>query len=245
MFSSDPTPPIKRFPLSNTYAIYIDSYHASDTIFINDLARSLTTWHSLGRTGIVLQNPDEAIQRFVESKALDYPIRSEAQRSELAEDIERIVVEANKRIVAQLTESGVAAVGISGADRGTIERDGSTGQIGIRSEWLRSVAQPGVIPVLAPLANEAGATRSVSPGEVLNALIRESGWDVIVFPRNGQFSASSEFRLASDSQNGQDYFYDFDEIGRISHGGRLFLTHPKGLKMAEMEGKWMSRANFE
>jgi hypothetical protein len=224
--------------------LFVDSYHGSDDIFVNDLARSLSKWHELGRSAIIVHNPTEHIQRFLEAKGQVHTTESGSALGEWRDDVQRIVVEANRRIVSQLTEFGVSAVPVSGADRSTITVDSLEGSVNVGVAWLSKLAIPGVVPVLAPIGRMGGSVVSVRAGEVLNSFAQQMDCNVVVFPRRGRFSSSSGFEIDLEGLNGPGVFYDFDEIRRISKSIRLFMTHPKGLKTAKMDGKWVPLSDF-
>jgi acetylglutamate kinase len=88
--------------------------------------------------------------------------------SEADVDIVRMVLSgtANKRLVAALVTAGVRAVGVSGEDDGmleaTIAADGALGRAGLPSNvdasLLRALLAGGWLPVISPVAREAGDT---------------------------------------------------------------------------------------
>lgn len=241
MSDTDQTPEVAKsnFSTDSLYLLYVDAYHAGDSIFMNGVGRALAGWAKLGRRAIIVFNPLEGIQRFVEGRGGTAPSQLAELPIEYWSEASRLIAEATKRVVADLTELGLAAVGINGSDRSTVVVTESDDVV-VQREWLFRLAFGGVVPVLSPLALDDGRIRPIGTGRMMDALAVEAGVPIILFPKGGAGGPVESQDMASNRGFRADLLYDFHEIGQIGGNGRFVLSTPNGLNSAVFGEKWVS-----
>lgn len=151
------------------YVLLLDDYHASDPTFLQSLARVLS--HRGGRLPCILvhgsgERAEEALEaqgilrrRVGGVLAVESPLEHGL--------VERALREVNRGIIAVLTDAVVPCVGVIGSDRGVLRMEGPDLKI-LGVEWIESLTEKGVVPVLACHANEEGSRRT---GEVSMELV--------------------------------------------------------------------------
>lgn len=209
--------------------LFLDSYHCSDPIFLSRLGRGLRAEHR--RAFVIVVGTTE----LMETRAIgrgDYDPSAPGER----EALEGLITELGRRVAASLTEGGVPAVAIRGADRGLVSTSASS--LAVRWDKIESIAATGAVTVFASLANSGNSIVPVSPGNLVDALATASGWPVLVFPKNANCDGTGAFHWALDETEASSY-YDFEEIRRICSPTPVLATHPGCLENAEISGKWL------
>jgi acetylglutamate kinase len=110
----------------------------------------------------------------LEARAFDFEENDGApvaSTREVAELIERAYREANKEIVAVLTEFGVPAVGFQGSDRGLIRSGGGGSEVGT-IDWLERILLSGPVVVVSALGTGESRIVAEPVGTVVGALAR-------------------------------------------------------------------------
>lgn len=138
---------------SFVYLLLLDAYHAGDLLFFQALARALA--RADRPPTLVVHGGGEHTERLFEAEGR-FPAVEEGRLrpADAAERalLERGLREANRTLVAKLTDEMVYAVGVHGADRGllTLGPDGTlrTGRTG----WVAELAARGAVPVCSSLA---------------------------------------------------------------------------------------------
>ena len=87
--------------------------------------------------------------------------------------VERVARESAQRVAATLIDNGVSALVVHGDTRGLLKQDQNRVYVH-QGEWLMSLMQKDVVPVLSPLVQTGGGPLPVSVGGVIHAL--ESYW---------------------------------------------------------------------
>ena len=150
--------------------VYLDPYHLGDPLFLTSFVRDVKA-----HTGplLLVHGGGEEAERALEAQGL-VPERvdgalqvADAQQAAL---VERATRDLNRRIVHELNEAGVAALRLTGADRGLLRKQGD-GTLAVgKSSWLRTLMEQGAVPVLAALIEEGGTVVEADPAAVCVAL---------------------------------------------------------------------------
>lgn len=142
-----------------TYLLYLDDYHAADTLFLQSLARALT--QRANSKIIIIHGSGEHAERLLEAEGI-FRTRSGGVVP-LATPREHAIVDLavrqmNRKLVATLTEAVVSTVGIIGTQRRLFSMHAGRIRAGDVS-WLHSLLHRGVIPVVAAYAREHDSNR--------------------------------------------------------------------------------------
>lgn len=155
-----------------TRFLYLDEQCLEDLLFVDYLARILK---QLAAPLVLVHGSGGRAEQLLEAEG--YVPRREkgvlvVQSAREQMLIERGIRETNQRLVAELSERLVPAVGIQGTDRGLLRRacDGTL-KVG-RVDWLRTLLAQGIWPVLSTLAREHAQAVEVNPAEMLSALAK-------------------------------------------------------------------------
>ncbi len=155
--------------------LLLDPYHFDDALFLRLLARRLAGPGAALRPLFVAHGSGERAERLLESAGYDAVRRDGVLQSTPGEQqrlVERGIRESNQRIVASLTDEGVAAVSIQGCDR-RLFRPESGGLTAVLGDDLLRIAAAGAVPVISMLRAETPAAAvEVSPHEAVPALAR-------------------------------------------------------------------------
>lgn len=172
--------------------IFLDDYHLGDPLFVEGLAQRMGRSPALPRCLLVHGGGEEAV-RALEGEGL-FPEMEEGgvpavEGGAGAAVVERAVRQLNRTIVGTLTDAGVPAVGVHGADRGLL-RAGADGRIEAgRAGWLHALVAQRAVPVVSALVEHAaGPWRLAPPAQVVRALAAsgaEHGLAVVLLARSG------------------------------------------------------------
>lgn len=129
--------------------VYLDAYHLGDPLFFRSFGRDVQMHEG---PMILLHGSGEEAERAFEAKGW---LSAEDRASEAARTVtERVTRDLNRRIVHELNEAGISALGVLGADRGLFRR-AETGQYAIgNARWLHDLAEKGVVPAVGLLATD-------------------------------------------------------------------------------------------
>ncbi|MDX1547497.1 MAG: acetylglutamate kinase [Rhodothermales bacterium] len=171
--------------------IFLDDYHLGDPLFVDGLAQRMGRSPARPRCLLVHGGGEEAV-RALEGEGL-FPEMQDGVPTVAggagAAVVERAVRQLNRTIVGTLTDAGVPAVGVHGADRGLL-RPGADGRIEAgRAGWLHALVAQGGVPVVSALVEPAaGPWRLAPPAQVVRALAEsgaEHGLAVVLLARSG------------------------------------------------------------
>jgi acetylglutamate kinase len=141
------------------FVLYLDDHHAADALFVQSLARSLAR---VGKARFLLvHGSGEHGRQVLEGQGIFRHRVDGILPVETPEEhalVERSLRQLNRKITSILTEAVVSSVGIIGSDRGLLVVDGSNLMVK-RMDWLVSLIEKGVIPVIASYASEANSER--------------------------------------------------------------------------------------
>jgi isopentenyl phosphate kinase len=145
------------------YLLYLDDYHAGDSLFLQSLARALV--RRAGATCLIAHGSGEHAERMLEAEGLFLkrssgllPISTAAEHR----IVERAIEEINRKIVKLLADAVVPAVGIVGNRRRLLTiRNGMVEAPNI--QWVQKLASDSVVPVISAYASDAESDRT---GEV-------------------------------------------------------------------------------
>ena len=151
------------------YLLHLDDYHLDDLLFVQSLGRFMQGTRQ--RVVLVHGSGGEA-ERLLEAAGF-FPARQEGRFAALTAP-ERQLVEAgfrqtNRMLVSRLTDSGVSAVGLHGGDRGLLRWEDGRVKVG-NTQWLRTLATGGAVPVVSALIAGDGGAEPVETEAVLAAL---------------------------------------------------------------------------
>lgn len=162
-------------PISTDVVICIDALAQADLMFWNQLSRAFAPRPGeppLLSPSMLLVGSGERTERAV-GDPLTGPIRKEGslQVTALKTDaFERSIREENKKIVFELTDAGIPAVGYVAGDRNLLVRRDSRLETGNWRIVAKSVAD-GVLPVVSSVAtSENGIWSDVDPVEAAQTL---------------------------------------------------------------------------
>ena len=171
------TPFIFPFALSSGYhssmnieapilLVYLDAYHLGDPLFLRGFAGDVKA--HVGPLILVHGSGEEA-ERALEARGL---LTEEEKNGPAAQQlIERAIRDLNRRIVHELNDAGVPAVGVFGVDRGLLRRSGRRDVEAGTVDWLVALARQGGIPVVGGLVGtSADEFTEADPAQVLVAL---------------------------------------------------------------------------
>lgn len=163
-----------RSPDSPLLLVYLDRYHLGDPLFLQRFAPAVKAHEGplllLHGAGEAAERALEAEGRFVERAGGVLQVEDAAGRAR----VERAARDLNRHVVHALNDAGASAVRLTGTDRGLLKVvDGEVvaGRVG----WLRALADQGVVPVLALLAEAGGVAVEVDPGRALAVLAAAFG----------------------------------------------------------------------
>ena len=147
------------------FVLYLDAYHLGDPLFLTGLARDARARFDAGGSGfVIVHGTGEAGERAVEALGIEPARESGAlvpPTPEAARAAERAGRDLLRQVVHELSEAGVHAVRVTGADRGLVRADGSIG----KASWVGDLARQRAVPVVLSLAPEAsGEVGSGAPG---------------------------------------------------------------------------------
>ncbi|NNF59545.1 MAG: hypothetical protein HKN04_15015 [Rhodothermaceae bacterium] len=149
---------------------YLDPYHLGDPLFLSSFVRDVKA-----HTGplLLVHGGGEEAERALEAQGL-VPERvdgalqvADARQAAL---VERATRDLNRRIVHELNEVGVAAIRLTGADRGVLRRQADGALTAREATWLRMLMEQGAVPVLATMIEDGSGLVEVNPAAVCVAL---------------------------------------------------------------------------
>lgn len=138
------------------YLIYLDTYHLDDLLYLTRLAQVA------GRRGqrplcFFVHGSGGQAERLLEAEGL-FPPRKDGrimvQTEAEAALVERAVRQVNRRIVGELTDQRVHAVGFQGMDRGLLRWDSDGAMEAGALGWLEDLIGKRVVPVLSTLVRD-------------------------------------------------------------------------------------------
>lgn len=184
--------------------IYLDRYHLGDPLFLRGLAHRLGSAEAAGLGALLVHGSGDEAEQVLEAEGAEVVRRGGILAdldSEHAMLVERAVRQTNKRVVATLTEFGVAAVSVQGSDRGVVQIDESGGVRLGPTDWLFALARQRVVPVVSALTKRGDAVLQVDPAKVLVGLAERAAEQ-----------GSAEIRLLA-RERGR---YDESEVARAA-----------------------------
>ena len=217
--------------------LYLDPYFLGDALFLGGFARDLAA-RPPGAPLVVVHGSGEAGERAVE--ALGEPavaergvwaVRSPAARAAVV----RAARELGRSVVHELGEAGVAGVRVAGLDRGLLTWDGAALRAG-RTDWLRTLAEQGGVPVVAALAARDGTAEDADPATAAAVLARALGADAVTALLTGRAPHVEDpdgrvARLPADALGTVRGVPDADALRRIlAAGADVRLTSLAGLR---------------
>jgi len=162
-------------PYEHAFVLYLDDHHAADALFVQSLARSLAR---VSRARFLLvHGSGEHGRQVLEGQGIFrdrvggiLPVETQEEHAL----VERSLRQLNRKITSILNEAVVSTVGIIGSDRGLLVVDGAN-LIVKRIDWLASLVEKGVVPVIASYASEANSGRvgEVALHRTVAALVSE------------------------------------------------------------------------
>lgn len=161
--------------ISTNDVICIDALAQADLMFWNQLSRAFAPRPGeppLLAPAMLLVGSGERAERVV-GDPLTGPVRERGSLqfpAAAADAFERSIREENKKVVFELTDAGIPAVGFVAGDRKLLVRRGATLEAGNWAIVAKSVAD-GVLPVVSSVASsEDGIWFDTDPVEAANAL---------------------------------------------------------------------------
>src|SRR5690606_20558615 len=166
---------MNRPPDSPILLVYLDRYHLGDPLFLQRFAPVVRAHEG---PLVVLHGAGEAAERALEAEGRlvaraggVLQVEDEAGRAL----VERSARDLNRHVVHALNEAGVAALRLTGMDRGLL-RVTEGGEVAVgRVGWLRTLVLQGAVPAVALLAEGAGGAFEVSPDRAVAALAEAFG----------------------------------------------------------------------
>ncbi|MDX1438642.1 MAG: hypothetical protein R3284_01950 [Rubricoccaceae bacterium] len=128
--------------------IYLDAYHLGDPLFLRSFAQDLK--EHVGPVILVHGSGEEA-ERALEANGLLSD--AERQSPEALRIVERAVRDLNRRIVHELNEAAIAAVGILGTDRGLLQQNSSGKLLTRNVNWIADLSFKRGVPVIGSLVS--------------------------------------------------------------------------------------------
>ena len=153
--------------------LYLDDFHASDPLFLQSLGQALARWRRKPAP-IVVHGSAEIAERWLEARGI---LKQREQgivpvgNSEEHRLVERAGRHLNQHIAAIFNETAVPTVAVFGTQRRALVVE--NGRISARNgEWIVSLANQGVVPVLAAFAREetTGKTGEVAVWDAVEAI---------------------------------------------------------------------------
>lgn len=183
------------------YLLYLDRHHLGDDIFMNDLAQRLHQAPPGEPLCLLVHGSGEKVERTLEHQGF-FPERTggvlDVEAPEQVRLVERGMREANRKLVATLTDEVVPAVGIQGVDRNLLQWNAGV-VTAPRVGWVEALVKQRVVPVISALVEhpEDGRVREVSAADAAVALAKafEVVAPVVVF-----FTTSSRPGLAGTTE---------------------------------------------
>jgi acetylglutamate kinase len=163
--------------------IALDRYHLGDPLFARQLARAL---RGASAPLLLVHDSGEEGERALEALGVRPERRGGALVAETAEQqalVERAVRETGRAVAHELTEEGVPAVRLTGAERGLLRREAGALRVG-RPGWLADLAARGAVPVVGGLAEGEGGGGEVAAASAAAALAAALEGVVVVLARD-------------------------------------------------------------
>ena len=150
----------------STLLVFLDRYHLGDPLFLSSFARDVKA--HVGPLILVHGSGEEA-ERVLEARGF---LTKEERSGPVARQlVERAIRDLNRRIVHELNDAAVPAVGVFGVDRALLQRSGRGDIEAGKVDWLVALARQGGIPVLGGLVRmSANEFTEADPAQVLVAL---------------------------------------------------------------------------
>ena len=163
----------------------LTSYQLGSPLFLTGLSRDLA---ARGGGGVALHGSGERGERALEALGVEPTHDAGAWRvrtDDEAAAVERAARDLNREIAHELNEAGVATIRAMGADRGLLKRGGEDALETGRTEWLSTLAEQGVVAVVAAFVDGAPALREVSLAAAAAALGQALGQPVTLLTERG------------------------------------------------------------
>jgi len=133
---------------ASTILVYLDRYHLGDPLFLRSFARDVAT--HVGPLVLVHESGEET-ERTLEARGL---LTEDERNGPAARQlVERAIRDVNRRIVHELNDAGVSAVGVLGVDRGLLRKSDLGDIEADKVDWLIRLAKQGGVPVIGCLVS--------------------------------------------------------------------------------------------
>ena len=215
--------------------VYLDAYHLGDPLFLRGFARDVEA--HVGPLILVHGSGEEA-ERALEARGF---LTEEEKNGPAAQQlVERAIRDLNRRIVHELNDAGVPAVGVFGVDRGLLRRSGRGDVEAGKVDWLVALVRQGGIPVVGGLVrSSANEFTEADPAQVLVALAQAveaaAGVDatVVAFTTNrkaGLFDGAKHIpTLSVNDLSSFPSVTEVEVLQRVAASVRVRLTTPHAL----------------
>lgn len=216
--------------------VYLSSYHLGDPLFLRGFVRDVQA--HVGPL-ILMHGSGEEGERALEARGL---LTSQQRGSVVAKQlVERAMRDLNRRIVHELNEGGVPAVGLFGVDRGLL-RQGEGGLVEAgKAAWLAELAMQRAIPVVGGLiAGSGDDLTEADVGQILAVLsvaLSNSAHvevHIVAFTSNrksGLFDGEERIATVRVGDTGlRSVVADLDVLSRTASTVRIRLTTPQALR---------------
>lgn len=165
----------------------VDKSSISDLLFVQRLGRYLAPQLRPGRSVIVVHDGHDAAEDVLD--AMGYDSLSSLDASEIEAVAPRVfgaVRDKTRQVVASLTEEGIPAAGMQGADRGVVVQSGDRRECK-NPDLLLKMTETGTVAVVGPISASTGG------GQVLSDSLSTS---VAIAQRLAQFEGEARTVLA-------------------------------------------------
>lgn len=159
--------------METTLILTIDKESISDMLFVQRLGRYLSPSLQSGRRVILVHDGHDAAEDVLDMLGYDeMPVNDPSAASEVAQRVFVAVREATRRVVAALTEEGVPAAGMQGADRGLVQQtEGGLQCAGINQ--LLAMTEIGTVPVVGPVVSTGRESMALASASSLSLAIAQ------------------------------------------------------------------------
>ncbi len=225
-------------PIHPVLIVFLDAYHLDDPFFLSSFARDVQA--HVGPI-VFVHGGGEGVERTLEARGL---LDDDARKGPAAQQlVERAIRELNRRIVHEMNDAGVPAVGILGSDRGLLRMgDGGEVEVG-RIDWLVDLVMRNAIPVVGSLApgkdGDCVEADLASALLALEAAFRASGQAepaIVAFTNNrkaGLFDGPTLLATVEvDDLNSLSAVGDLEVLRKVGASVGVRLTTPRSLREA-------------
>lgn len=157
------------------YLLHLDDYHLDDLLFVQSLGRLM---NGARRPLVLVHGSGGGVERLLEAEGF-FPDVQDGWFANLSAEwrplVEQGLRQTNRTLVSKLTDSGVSAVGLHGADRRLVRRI-EAGELVVGDvSWMQTLVGSGAVPVVSALVAGVEGSDLADAGAVGGALAQALG----------------------------------------------------------------------